>query len=98
MKVCVVGGTGTLGLPAVRALVEAGHEVRAPARGEAKSQLVRKAGAEAVSVDIYDVAALRSLSRGCDAAVRLTTEFGRWTATLDRTRVRFGKETHAHSR
>lgn len=74
MRIFVVGGTGVIGLVAVRALAAAGHEVRATARGEAKAGLVRRAGAEPVQLDIYDETALRGALRGCEAAIRLTTK------------------------
>ncbi|MGZ3505980.1 MAG: NAD-dependent epimerase/dehydratase family protein [Vulcanimicrobiaceae bacterium] len=74
MKVLVVGGTGVIGAPSVQALVKAGHDVRATARGEKKAQSVRNAGAEPVETDIFDVDALRRAMRGCDAVLRLTTK------------------------
>ncbi|TMJ07358.1 MAG: NAD-dependent epimerase/dehydratase family protein, partial [Bacillati bacterium ANGP1] len=74
MKIFVAGGTGVLGRSTVRALVEAGHTVRATARGDAKAAAVRALGAEA----------------GSEAVLRLTTKIpplmkmarrGEWTET-----------------
>jgi nucleoside-diphosphate-sugar epimerase len=90
MKVFVAGGTGVLGRPAVRALREAGHQVRATARGEEKARLVRSLGAEPVDVDLYDPAAVCRAIAGSDAVLRLTTKIasmmkmgkrGAWTET-----------------
>ena len=74
MKVFVVGGTGVIGLPSTRTLVAAGHQVRATAHGDGGAERVRSAGAEPVSVDIYDVEALRHVMHGYDAVIRLTTK------------------------
>jgi nucleoside-diphosphate-sugar epimerase len=90
MKVFVAGGTGVLGRATVRALREAGHQVRASARGEEKANLVRSLGAEPVEVDLYDPAAARRAIAGSDAVLRLTTKIssmmkmgkrGAWTET-----------------
>src|SRR2546428_772616 len=49
MKVFVAGATGVLGRPTVKALVEAGHTVRAPAPGAEKTGVLRSLGAVARS-------------------------------------------------
>lgn len=74
MKIFVAGGTGVIGLPTVGALVAAGHEVHATARGEEKRAALCKAGAEPVQADLYDESALRQALRGCEAVIRLTTK------------------------
>lgn len=57
-RVFVAGGTGTIGIPLVRALVAAGHEVVASTRTAGKADLVRSLGATPAVVDALDPAAL----------------------------------------
>ena len=73
MKIFVAGGTGVLGRASVKALVQAGHQVRATARSALKASLVLSLGAEPVTLDLFDPRALREAIGGCDALVRLTT-------------------------
>jgi nucleoside-diphosphate-sugar epimerase len=58
MKVFVAGGTGTIGVPLVRALVAAGHEVTALTRTAEKAAGVRALGARAAVADALDADAL----------------------------------------
>lgn len=74
MKIFVAGGTGVLGRATLRALIEAGHTVRATARGQAKAAAVRAIGAEPIEVDLYDPRAVRRAISGSDAVLRLTTK------------------------
>jgi nucleoside-diphosphate-sugar epimerase len=74
MKVFAAGGTGVIGLPSVKALVAAGHQVCVNARTDKKARLVRELGAEPIRIDVFEVTALREAMRGCDAAIRLTTK------------------------
>lgn len=74
MRVFVAGATGVLGQPAVKLLVAAGHEVRGTARSEEKSQLLRSLGAEPVSVDLFDAAAVKQAVAGSDAVLHLATK------------------------
>lgn len=60
MRVMVVGATGALGRPLVRALVARGHEVTGVTRTAGKSAALERAGATPVVVDALDVTALRS--------------------------------------
>lgn len=76
MNVFLAGGTGVLGRASIGPLVEAGHRVRSTARGPEKEALARSLGAEPVSVDLYDAAAVRQAVRGSDAVIRLTTKIG----------------------
>ncbi|HUZ46455.1 MAG TPA: NAD-dependent epimerase/dehydratase family protein [Terriglobia bacterium] len=73
MRIFVAGGTGVLGRASLRALVEAGHEVRSTARTKEKADLVRSLGAEPVELDLYDPPAVREAMDGTDAVLRLTT-------------------------
>jgi nucleoside-diphosphate-sugar epimerase len=59
MRVFVAGATGVIGRPLLERLVAAGHEVTGTTRSEAKTELIRAAGAEAVVCDALDAAALR---------------------------------------
>ena len=63
MKVFVAGGSGTNGVPLVRALVAAGHAVVASTRTEQKAQMLRGLGAAPVVVDALDAAALDAVLR-----------------------------------
>lgn len=74
MKVFVTGGTGTLGRPAVSALVEAGHEVRAAARSDASAAAVRELGATPVLIeDLFDKGEIERAVEGCEAIAHLAT-------------------------
>jgi nucleoside-diphosphate-sugar epimerase len=58
MKVFVAGGSGTIGAPLVRALVQAGHAVFATTRTPAKQSMISALGATPVIVDALDADAL----------------------------------------
>ncbi len=73
MKVFVTGATGVVGTRAVPALVAAGHDVTAVARGEAKADLVRSMGASPVAVDLFDAAAVKAAVDGHQAVIHLAT-------------------------
>ncbi len=60
MRVFVAGGSGTIGVPLVRALVAAGHQVSATTRSNDKRALLEKLGAAPVIVDALDKDALRA--------------------------------------
>jgi nucleoside-diphosphate-sugar epimerase len=59
MRVFVAGGSGTIGMPLVRALVAAGHHVTASTRSPGKEAMLRSTGATPVVVDALDADALR---------------------------------------
>lgn len=73
MKVFVTGGTGAIGPHAIRALIEAGHDVSALVRSEAKAGVVATLGARPVFASLYDAAALTAAFEGHDAVVNLAT-------------------------
>src|SRR5262245_40858341 len=58
MTVFVAGGSGSIGIPLVRALVAAGHRVFATTRTPEKDLMLRALGAIPVVVDALDAAAL----------------------------------------
>lgn len=73
MKVFLAGGTGVVGTRALPALVAAGHEVTAVARGPAKAELVERLGGSPVAVDLFDPAAVARAVVGHQAVVNLAT-------------------------
>jgi nucleoside-diphosphate-sugar epimerase len=60
MRVFVAGASGAIGHPLIPKLVAAGHEVTGMTRSEAKAEAVRRAGAGAAVVDVFDADALRA--------------------------------------
>lgn len=80
MKVFVAGGTGTLGRPTVRALVAAGHAVRALVRGPERASLVSADGAEPVLADLFDARAMQAAIAGSEAVLHLATRIPPLTA------------------
>lgn len=61
MRVFVAGGSGTIGVPLVRALVAAGHQVTALTRSADKQQMLRSVGATPAVADALNAAALRTV-------------------------------------
>ena len=73
MRVFVTGGTGAIGNYVVPQLLAAGHEVTATARSAEKAAAVRRSGAAAVEVSIFDRTALAEAFHGHDAVINLAT-------------------------
>jgi nucleoside-diphosphate-sugar epimerase len=69
MRVLVAGAGGTLGLPLVRRLLDAGHEVHGITRSEKGAAAVTAAGARASAVDALDRAELAQRVREANAEV-----------------------------
>lgn len=61
MKVFVAGASGTIGIPLVRALVAAGHQVTALTRSPQKQDELRRLGATPTLADALDADALASV-------------------------------------
>ena len=60
MRVFVAGASGAVGRPLVPKLVAAGHEVTGTTRSESKADDLRRAGAHAAVLDVFDAGALRA--------------------------------------
>lgn len=73
MRVFVTGGTGAIGSYAVPALIAAGHEVTAMARGDAKASVLISQGANPIQVSLFDRDALSDAFGGHDAVVNLAS-------------------------
>jgi len=78
MRSFVTGGSGFLGRELIRALVAAGHSVRALARSRRSEEAVRAAGAEPVQGDLDSVAALTEGIRGCDWVFHAAAHTEEW--------------------
>jgi nucleoside-diphosphate-sugar epimerase len=63
MRIFVAGGSGTIGVPLVKALVRAGHQVTATTRSPDKQLMLRAFGASPVVVDALDADALAAAVR-----------------------------------
>jgi nucleoside-diphosphate-sugar epimerase len=100
MKVFVTGGTGVVGTRAIPALVAAGHEVTAVARGPEKAATVRSMGGAPVALDLFDPIAVKAAVEGHEAVVHLATNIppmskaARTSAWATNERLR--RETSAH--
>jgi nucleoside-diphosphate-sugar epimerase len=66
VNVFLAGGTGAVGIPLVRALVDAGHQVTALTRSPANEPKLRALGATAAVADALDVDALRRVVVAAD--------------------------------
>jgi nucleoside-diphosphate-sugar epimerase len=73
LRCFMTGATGAIGRPAVRALLEAGHQVRGVARSAERAAALEAAGAEPVSVDVFDHDGLIAAVAGSDAILHLAT-------------------------
>ena len=73
MRIFVAGATGVLGRRAVAKFVAAGHQVAAVARTPEREAMVRRLGADPVSVDIFDADAVRKAVDGHEVVCNLAT-------------------------
>lgn len=69
MRVFVAGASGAIGLPLVRQLVDAGHEVTGSTRGGPSAGKIREAGGVAVACDVFDRDQLEEVLEACSPDV-----------------------------
>jgi len=60
MRVFIAGASGAIGRPLVAKLIAAGHEVTGTTRSEERAERLRRDGARAAVVDVFDADALRA--------------------------------------
>jgi nucleoside-diphosphate-sugar epimerase len=78
VDVFVTGGSGFIGGKLIERLVSEGHGVKALARSDGAADKVRARGAEPVSGDLGDVAAMRAGAEGCEWAFHAAAALGDW--------------------
>jgi 2-alkyl-3-oxoalkanoate reductase len=88
MRVFVVGASGAIGTRLVPQLIDRGHEVIGTSRSPGNAERVRALGAEAITLDLLDVPAVRRavLAAEPDAIVHQATALAdvRFSRKLDR--------------
>ena len=83
MRVFVLGGTGSIGSPMVRELIERGHEVWALARSETSASKLREGGATAIAGDIAAPERWTARLPPIDAVIHAACDFGTEMAAID---------------
>ena len=79
----VTGGSGFIGGRLIERLRADGHTVRALARSDRAAARVAERGAEAVSGDLGDVAAMKVAAEGCDLAFHAAANINDWGIPAD---------------
>jgi nucleoside-diphosphate-sugar epimerase len=83
LRVFILGGTGSIGSPIVRELIERGHEVWALARSEASAAKLREGGATAMAGDIAAPERWTPRLPLIDAVIHAACDFGNEMAAID---------------
>ena len=78
MRVFVTGGTGFVGKPTIRRLVEGGHEVRCLVRRTSRTCELEELGCELAYGDVTDKASVLEGMRGCEWVVNLANVYSFW--------------------
>jgi nucleoside-diphosphate-sugar epimerase len=78
--VFVTGGSGFIGGRLIERLCADGHTVRALVRSPSAAARVQARGAEPVSGELADVAAMRAGAEGCEIAFHAAAQLGDWGA------------------
>ena len=84
MRIFVLGGTGSIGVPLVRCLVRRGHHVTGLARSAASADRLRASGAEPVSGDITDPEGWIEALDHADGVIHAADTFDDDMAGIDR--------------
>src|SRR5881296_445209 len=82
MRIFMTGATGVIGRRAVPLLVRAGHGVTAVGRTPRSRDVLTRAGAAAVDVDLFDPRAVARALPGHDAVINLATHIPHSTTSM----------------
>jgi len=77
-RVMLTGGTGFLGSAIARALVAAGHEVRALARPGTPRDVLAGVPVDYAPGDLTDAASIAAATRGCSAVIHCAADYRIW--------------------
>jgi nucleoside-diphosphate-sugar epimerase len=83
MKVALTGSTGFIGSHVLAALKSRGHEVMALVKDDAQAEAAAAKGAEAVTVDLFDSAAVARALSDADAAIHTASPGDATSADMD---------------
>lgn len=83
----VTGGSGFVGRNLINALLQRGYRVKALARSTAAADKVRQAGAEPISCDIEDAAAMQAGMQGCEVVFHAAAKVEEWGDPADFYRI-----------
>lgn len=78
MKALVTGATGFVGAAVARALLAAGHEVRALVRTASDPRNLASLEVERATGDLRDPGSLETAVRGCDAVFHVAADYRLW--------------------
>jgi dihydroflavonol-4-reductase len=78
MRAFVTGGTGFVGKPTARRLLEGGHEVRCLVRRTSRTSELEELGCELAYGDVADKASVIEGMRGCEWVVHLANVYSFW--------------------
>jgi dihydroflavonol-4-reductase len=78
VRVFVTGGTGFVGKPTLRRLVEGGHEVRCLVRKTSRTDALEELGCELAHGDVTDKASVLDGMKGCEWLVHLANVYSFW--------------------
>ena len=78
MNVFITGGTGFIGSHLARRLAADGHSLRCLARPTSRTDELRALGAEIITAELHDRAALTRAMQGCDWLFHLANLYTMW--------------------
>lgn len=84
MRVLLLGGTGSIGTPVVRELIQRGHEVVALARSDRSAAILRQQGAAVLRGDIAAPQGWISALPAIDGIIHLACDFASDMEAIDR--------------
>jgi dihydroflavonol-4-reductase len=78
MKVFLTGGTGFIGVPTIRNLIDSGHQCVCLVRSSSKTESLDRYGCEFVTGDVTEKASLEKGMEGCEAVINLANVYSLW--------------------